>query len=62
MNIFITSDTHGDLTNVLEMYDVITSENTPESIPHFDSFDCLIHCGDYKKDAYELSKKLGLDV
>lgn len=62
MNIFITSDTHGDLTNVLEMYDVITSENTPEGVPHFDSFDCLIHCGDYKKDAYELSKKLGLDV
>ena len=62
MNIFITSDTHGDLTNVLEMYDVITSENTPEGVPHFDNFDCLIHCGDYKKDAYELSKKLGLDV
>ena len=62
MNIFITSDTHGDLTHVLEMYDAITSESTPEGIPHYDSFDCLIHCGDYSKDAFELSNRLGLEV
>ena len=62
MKIFITSDTHGDLSNVIEMYSAITSENTPAGIPHVDRFDYLIHCGDYRKDASELSRRLGLPV
>lgn len=61
MNIFITGDTHGDLSRVLEMYDAITND-TPNGIPHVDKFDYLIHCGDYKKDGFELGKKLGLPV
>ena len=60
MKIFITGDTHHDLTEIIEMYDAITSPDTPEGIPHVDHFDYLIHCGDYKKDAFDLSKKLGL--
>ena len=62
MNIFITGDTHGDLSNVLEMYHALTSEKELPGIPHVDSFNCLIHTGDYKKDAFELGKRLGLEV
>ena len=62
MNILITGDTHGDLSHILAMYDAMTSDDTLEGIPHVDSFDCLIHTGDYKKDAFELGKKLGLEV
>lgn len=61
MNIFITGDTHGDLSRVIEMYDAITRD-TPEGIPHVDKFDYLIHCGDYKKDGFELGNELGLPV
>lgn len=61
MNIFITGDTHGDLNRVIEMYDAITRD-TPEGIPHVDKFDYLIHCGDYKKDGFELGNELGLPV
>ncbi len=62
MNIFITGDTHGDLSRVIEMYDAITSDNTPAGIPHVDKFDYLIHCGDYKKDGFDLGEELGLPV
>lgn len=62
MNILITGDTHGDLSHILAMYDAMTSDDTLEGIPHVDNFDCLIHTGDYKKDAFELGKKLGLEV
>lgn len=62
MNIFITGDTHGDLSRVRAMYDVITSDDTPDGIPHVDRFDCLVHCGDYKRDAFALGKELGLEV
>ncbi len=61
MNIFITGDTHGDLSKAIEMYEALT-QNTPAGIPHVDKFDYLIHCGDYKKDGYELGKILGLPV
>ena len=61
MNIFITGDTHGDLSKVIEMYDAITRD-TPAGIPHVDKFDYVIHCGDYKKDGFELGKELGLPV
>ncbi|MBQ3280938.1 MAG: YfcE family phosphodiesterase [Eubacterium sp.] len=61
MNIFITGDTHGDLSRAIEMYDAITRD-TPEGIPHVDRFDYLIHCGDYKKDGFELGKELGIPV
>ena len=50
MNIFITGDTHGDLSKVIDIYNTITSDNTPAGIPHVDKFDYLIHCGDYKND------------
>ena len=62
MNIFITGDTHGDLSRVTEMYEAITSDNTPAGIPHVDKFDYIIHCGDYKKDGFDLGEKLGLPV
>ena len=62
MKIFVTSDTHGDLSNVLEMYEAITSQNILPGIPHVDRFDFLIHCGDYKKDAAELGRILGRPV
>lgn len=62
MNIFITSDTHGDLRHVIEMYDAVTSSEKLPGIPHIDHFDCMIHCGDYKKDAFELGKKLDLET
>lgn len=62
MNIFITSDTHGDLSQIISMYNVITSDKVLEGIPHVDRFDCLIHCGDYKRDALELREKLGLEL
>lgn len=58
MNIFVTSDTHHSLSRVLEMYAQITSANTPEGVPHVDRFDYIIHCGDYKADALELSSRL----
>ena len=62
MNIFITGDTHGDLSRAIEMYDAITAENTLKGIPHVDKFDYLIHCGDYKKDGFDLGQALGLPV
>lgn len=62
MNIFVTGDTHDDLSNVLEMYEAITSEKKYAGIPHVDRFDYLIHTGDYRKDAFELSKRLGRPV
>ena len=62
MNIFITSDTHGDLSRAIEMFDAVTSSTELAGIPHVDHFDCIIHCGDYKKDAFALSKALGLEV
>ena len=60
MKIFVTGDTHSDLSEVMEMYNAITSERAFEGIPHVDRFDYLIHCGDYRKDASELSRRLGL--
>ena len=62
MNIFITGDTHGDLSRAIEMYDAITAENTLKGVPHVDKFDYLIHCGDYKKDGFDLGQALGLPV
>ena len=62
MKIFITSDTHRDLRHVIEMYDAVTSSNQLEGIPHVDKFDCMIHCGDFREDAFELGKIFGLET
>ena len=44
------SDTHGDLSMVYEIYEKLNN------------IDCIIHCGDYQKDAYELEDHLGVPV
>lgn len=53
MNIFVVSDTHGDISRAIEMYDRLSA-----GIP----FDLLIHCGDHKRDAVRLGDALGLET
>jgi putative phosphoesterase len=53
MNIFVVSDTHGDLTKALEMYDRLSAVC---------EFDLIIHCGDLQPDAIELGRILGKEV
>lgn len=50
MKILLLSDTHGDLSKVYEIYEKLNN------------IDCIIHCGDYQKDAYELEDHLGVPV
>ncbi len=55
MNFFITSDTHGHLEKVYDMYDKL-KDMTIDGKP----IDGLIHCGDNKRDGETLGERLGL--
>ena len=63
MNIFVTSDTHGRLERTVRIYRALTGEEkTMAGVPKFDGFDLIIHCGDYKSDAFKLKEMLGIDT
>lgn len=49
----VISDTHGDITRALELY-----RQYDKAL----SFDALIHCGDYEKDAARLEPHVGCPV
>jgi putative phosphoesterase len=51
VNIFVLSDTHGNIKTATKMY-----QRLSEGI----HFDMIIHCGDYVKDASEIEKVLGI--
>ncbi len=49
MNIFVISDTHGQIDRAVEMYERFSAGVI---------IDAVIHCGDYKRDADLLARKL----
>lgn len=53
MNILVLSDTHGETARAEEIFHRLN----PAA-----SFDLIIHCGDYQKDAVLLEKRLGVKV
>ena len=53
MNIFVLSDTHGNIGKAIEMYERLSAGI---------NFDLIIHCGDFKMDALRLGELLKVEV
>ena len=53
MKILVVSDTHGDCSRVIEVFQKLNKESP---------VDIIVHCGDYAADARELQARLGIHV
>ena len=53
MKILAVSDTHGDCSRVIDVYQKLAKESP---------VDVIVHCGDYAADARELQARLGVHV
>ena len=53
MKILVVSDTHGDCSRVIDIYQKLNKESP---------VDVIVHCGDYATDARELQARLGVHV
>ena len=53
MKILVVSDTHGDCSRVIEVFQKLNKESP---------VDIIVHCGDYAADAKELQARLGAHV
>ena len=53
MKILVVSDTHGDRSRVIDIYQKLNKESP---------VDVIVHCGDYATDARELQARLGVHV
>lgn len=53
MRILVLSDTHGDTSRAYQVFDKIKKE---------DPVDLIIHCGDYYKDAIQMSERTGVPM
>lgn len=53
MKILVVSDTHGDCSRVIDIYQKLNKESP---------VDVIVHCGDYAADARELQARLGVHV
>ena len=53
MKILVVSDTHGDCSRVIDVFQKLNKESP---------VDIIVHCGDYAADARELQARLGIHV
>lgn len=53
MKILVVSDTHGECSRVIDIYQKLSKESP---------VDVIVHCGDYAADARELQARLGVHV